>query len=131
MAELNVVVVTPEMTTIDQTAEMVVLPMMDGERGVLPGHAPMIGRLAPGELRIQSSGKTSRYFVDGGTVQIDRGGITVMTARSLAPQQIDVVKVRDELEKAEWRKPADGKEADERLMAIAQCQAQIRVAERG
>jgi F-type H+-transporting ATPase subunit epsilon len=130
MAELNIVIVTPELTTVEQTADAVVLPMIDGERGILPGHAPMIGRLAPGELRIQSGNQTDRYYVEGGTVQIERGGVTVMTGRSIASRDVDLVKVREQLEQAQWLKPADSQSAIEKEKTIAQCQAQIRVAEK-
>jgi len=131
MAELNVVIVTPELTTVDQTADSVVLPMIDGEIGVLPGHAPMIGRLAPGELRIQSGNQTNRYYVEGGTVQIERGGVTVMTGRSLASKDVNLAKVKEQLEQAQWLKPTDPKSALDKERTIAQCQAQIRVAEKG
>ena len=46
---------TPEKAVLDQIAEMVVLPMFDGELGVLPGTAPIIGRLGAGELRLKSN----------------------------------------------------------------------------
>ena len=60
------VVVTPEKAVLDATAEMVILPMYDGELGVLPGRAPLIGRLGFGELRLREGEVTRRYFVDGG-----------------------------------------------------------------
>ena len=41
------VVVTPERGLLDQAADFVVLPMYDGELGVLPGRAPLIGHHSP------------------------------------------------------------------------------------
>ena len=49
--QLKVVIVTPERAVLDAQAEFIVLPMVDGELGVLPQHAPLIGRLGKGELR--------------------------------------------------------------------------------
>ena len=49
--QLQVVVVTPEKTLLDETVDFVALPLYDGELGVLPGRAPLIGRLGYGELR--------------------------------------------------------------------------------
>ena len=54
MATIQLVIVTPESTTFDESVDSVTLPLVDGEAGVLPGHAPMIGRLGPGELRAQA-----------------------------------------------------------------------------
>ena len=63
---LQCVVVTPERVVIDETVDFVALPMFDGELGVLPGRAPLIGRLGYGELRICRGEHTQRYFIDGG-----------------------------------------------------------------
>ena len=46
------VVVTPEATVLDTQARFVAVPLYDGERGVGRGHAPFIGRLGAGEVRI-------------------------------------------------------------------------------
>ena len=63
---LQCVVVTPERALLDEPADFVVLPMYDGELGVLPGRAPLIGRLGFGEMRVRRGGQTERYYVDGG-----------------------------------------------------------------
>ena len=55
---LQCVVVTPERTLFDEVVEFVALPLYDGELGVLPGRAPLIGRLGFGELRIRDGGAT-------------------------------------------------------------------------
>src|SRR5262249_8696494 len=50
---LQVVVVTPEKAILDERADMVILPMIDGELGVLRGRAALVGRLGRGELRLK------------------------------------------------------------------------------
>ena len=70
---LQCVVVTPEETVLDARAEFVALPLYDGEIGIAPGHSPLIGRLGYGEMRIQSGGGTTSYYVDGGFVQVFQG----------------------------------------------------------
>src|SRR4051812_44244722 len=76
------VVVTPEKAVLDQVAEMVILPMYDGELGVLPGRAPLIGRLGAGELRLRTAAGVSRWYVEPGFVQVRDNVITVLTARA-------------------------------------------------
>ena len=63
---IQCVVVTPERTWLDELVDSVVLPVYDGELGVLPGHTPLIARLGYGELRTKSNESVQRYFVDGG-----------------------------------------------------------------
>ncbi len=130
MSQLKLVIVTPETTTLDKMVESVVLPLIDGEAGILPGHSPMIGRLGPGELRVQSGGTTERFYVDGGFVQIERGTVSVLTGRSLPASKVDLVAARAALAKAESEPVGKAELAELRLKAIAQAQAQIRIAER-
>lgn len=77
---LKVVVVTPEKAVLDTTADMVIVPMIDGELGVLAGRAPLIGRLGAGELRLKSAAGATRYFVEAGFVQVRANVVTVLTA---------------------------------------------------
>ncbi len=51
--KLQCVVVTPEKTLFDDWVDFVALPLFDGELGVMPGRAPLIGRLGFGELTNQ------------------------------------------------------------------------------
>ncbi len=46
------IVVTPEETALQTPAQFVALPLFDGEIGIAPGRAPLIGRLGHGEMRI-------------------------------------------------------------------------------
>lgn len=83
------VVVTPERTVLDTAVDFVSLPMYDGELGVLPGRAPLIGRLGQGELRIRKGTTTQRYFIDGGFAQVRANIVTVLTARAQKADEID------------------------------------------
>lgn len=76
------IVVTPERAVLDETAEMVVVPMFDGELGVLQGRAPLVGRLGAGELRLTTGGATRRWFVESGFVQVRSNVVTVLTANA-------------------------------------------------
>src|SRR5436190_10409082 len=89
---LQCVVVTPERTVLDTTVDSVVLPMYDGELGVMPGRAALIGRLGPGELRTKRAGVIKRYFVDGGFAQVRANVVTVLTPRAQPAEEIDTQK---------------------------------------
>jgi F-type H+-transporting ATPase subunit epsilon len=130
MAQLQIVIVTPETTTLDKMVDSITLPMFDGEAGVLAGHAAMIGRLGPGELRVKSGTATERFYVDGGFVQVENDVVSVLTGKSLAVAEIDVAVAKDALAKAE-QEPSDNPElADIKQKAIDQARAQIRMAEK-
>ena len=79
---LRCVIVTPERAILDDPADFIVLPMIDGELGVLPSHAPLIGRLGTGELRITRAGTVQKWQVVGGFAQVRSNVVTVLTARA-------------------------------------------------
>jgi F-type H+-transporting ATPase subunit epsilon len=95
---LQCVVVTPERAVLDELVDFVALPMYDGELGVLPGRAPLIGRLGCGELRIRHGAATRRFFVDGGFTQVRSNLVTVLTPRAIRGEDIDIPSVLQTLE---------------------------------
>ena len=88
------------MPLLDAKADFVALPMFDGELGVLPGRAALIGRLGYGELRIRNGTQTERFFVDGGFAQVRNNVVTVLTPRAKKVEEINVAKVEEELQAA-------------------------------
>jgi F-type H+-transporting ATPase subunit epsilon len=76
------VIVTPERAVLDEVADMVILPMFDGELGVLPGRAPIVGQLGAGELRVKTGDVSKRWYVEAGFVQVRSNVITVLTANA-------------------------------------------------
>jgi F-type H+-transporting ATPase subunit epsilon len=122
--------VTPEKTAIEQDASSVVLPLFDGEIGILPGHSPLIGRLGFGEMRLRTDGRLDRYYVDGGFVQVVDNTVSVLTGRAISAASIDVEVAQEQLEGAA-RRPANSPELmGIRDRAVAQARAQVRVARR-
>ncbi|MEZ6093845.1 MAG: ATP synthase F1 subunit epsilon [Pirellulaceae bacterium] len=130
MSKLHVSIVTPETTTFDQDAESLVVPLFDGEAGIQADHAPMIGRMAPGELRVVSEGNTHRFYVDGGFVQVNNNQVSVITGRSLEPSTIDVESAKKTLAETQITAADKAELVDLKNKTIAQARAQLRVAEK-
>jgi F-type H+-transporting ATPase subunit epsilon len=128
---LRVVVVTPERAVLDEPADMVVLPMFDGERGVLFGHAPFVGQLGPGELRIKSGNTARRFFIDGGFAQVTGSVVNVLTARALAPDKLTPDAVATARAAAEALPSNNAVERDTRTKALARAQGMAKVAAKG
>src|SRR5438552_17488795 len=85
---LQCMVVTPERAVVDEQADFVALPLYDGEIGILPGRAPLVGRLGYGELRLRRAGRTRRFYVDGGFVQVRDDVVTLLTSLALGADEI-------------------------------------------
>src|SRR5690349_9421147 len=98
--QLRLVLVTPETTLVDAPVTSIVVPLYDGQLGILPGRAPAVGRLGTGELRFQGESGTQRYFIDGGFLQIKGSVVTVLTHEARTVDSIDVNAAQQALEKA-------------------------------
>jgi F-type H+-transporting ATPase subunit epsilon len=98
---LRLVLVTPEITLLDEAVAALRFPLHDGQIGILPGRAPMIGRLGYGELKLtELGGGEASYFVDGGFVQVKSEAVTILTDRALSHNQINVSEAEAELREA-------------------------------
>ena len=84
--QLHVDLVAVEEKVWSGDAEMLVARTTEGELGVLPGHAPLLGLLAePGQVRIKrAGGEELAYDVTGGFLSVSSAGVTVL-AESCAP----------------------------------------------
>lgn len=127
--QLQFIVVTPEKALLDTPADFVVLPMIDGELGVLPGRAPLIGQLGFGELRMVKDNQTRRFFADGGFAQVRNNVVTVLTPRAIPVEDIKLDDARNALQAAQA--PTAGAEAQaERYKAQQRARAQLRMAQK-
>ena len=130
MTQLTCIVVTPETTALEEKTEFVVLPLFDGEIGIAPGHSPMIGRLGYGEMRLKTATGVSRYYLDGGFVQVADNVVSVLTSRAIAEDQVDFEAAQQLLETA-LKRPANSAELlDIRDRVVSQARAQLRIAKR-
>jgi len=79
-SQLQVEVVAVEEKVWSGEAEMLVARTTEGELGVLPGHAPLLGQLAePSQVRVKiSGGEEITYDVAGGFLSITDQGVTVL-----------------------------------------------------
>jgi F-type H+-transporting ATPase subunit epsilon len=120
--------VTPERAVLDEPADTVVLPMFDGERGVLAGHAPFVGQLGPGELRIKTGTAVKRYFIDGGFAQVTGSVVNVLTAKAIGSDKLTTESVTSARTAAEALPVTNAVQRENREKAIARAQGMAKVA---
>ena len=130
MPNLQCIVVTPEQTVLEASADFVALPLYDGEIGIAPGHTPLIGRLGYGEMRIRDADRTLRYYVEGGFVEVIGNVVSVLTARAVTADTVDADVAREQLNVARSRSARSPQEMAIRDRAVNQARAQLRVAKR-
>lgn len=75
---LTVELVAADRTVWGGDATRVVARTSDGEIGILPGHAPLLGVLVEGEVRIAGEGQDVIATVDGGFLSVDHDRVTIV-----------------------------------------------------
>jgi F-type H+-transporting ATPase subunit epsilon len=104
MSTIHVDIVSAEREIFAGDAEMVFAPAVLGEVGILPGHAPMLTQLRPGEVRVQlKSGEQQAFYVSGGMLEVQPRMVTVLSDTALRAHDLDeaaVLKAKQEAEDA-------------------------------
>ncbi|MGA2692816.1 MAG: ATP synthase F1 subunit epsilon, partial [Opitutaceae bacterium] len=71
-------IVTPEARVYSETVDTVVIPTVEGEVGILPGHIPLVTQVDAGELRATKGGVTQLLVVGGGFAQVTGEKVSIL-----------------------------------------------------
>ncbi|MDP6344700.1 MAG: F0F1 ATP synthase subunit epsilon [Alphaproteobacteria bacterium] len=123
--------VSPDRLLLSVEADAVAMPGMEGDFGVLPGHAPVISALRAGVIEVEGGGDgPDRVFIAGGFAEVAADRLTVLAEDAIPVADMDradleqrVQDAREDLEDAEddeQRRLAEGKLAllQEMLAAV-------------
>ncbi len=133
---LHCVIVTPEKTVLDLKAASVTLPLDDGSRGIAVGHAPFIGRLGTGEVRMSgvaggpSSQTSLRTFVEGGFAEVGQDTVTIITQRAVDATTIDTAEAQSELTRITAERATGDEAIAARMAAETAARQRLRTARR-
>ncbi len=122
---LIVELVTPERPAFSGEGDCVVLPAWEGEMGVLPGHAPFLVQLKPGEVRFKAGVETKIFAVSGGFAEIRDDKVSLFAETAEMAESIDEERARQALERAK----AELLNKDLDSMTLAQAEAAMRRAQ--
>ena len=126
MATLQVELVAVERKIWSGEATMVIARTTEGELGVLPGHAPLLGQLAPGgvvTIRTET-GEALTVAAHGGFLSVSEQGVSILAETAEISSEIDVERAREALRRAE----ASGGDDPESLDAARRAQSRLRAA---
>ena len=125
-------VVTPERSIVHERVDEVQLPGEDGAFGVLPGHAPLLAALQPGELWYRIGADKQFLSIEIGVAEVLQERVTVLATLAQRPEEIDVTKVEAERRDAEehLRQPGSMEDAERARLATMAAIMRLRVAER-
>ena len=129
MAKLQLEIVTPEAKTFSEEVDMVVLPGVEGELGILPLHVPLMTRLLPGEIRITQGQKQVELVVGNGFVEVMPDKVSILTDMAMSDKEIDEQAAEEAIKRAQTalqNKSLNTEEVAEIESALARSLAQLR-----
>jgi F-type H+-transporting ATPase subunit epsilon len=123
-------IATPERLVVSSDATEAQIPGQDGYLGILPGHAPLLSLLQPGELSYVHDGQTERLAVSSGFVEVLQTKVTVLVETAENPPEIDVPRAEKSRQRAEERLKSARPEIDlvRAQIALARALARLQVA---
>ena len=93
MATFHFDLVSPEKIAFSGEVEQVDIPGVEGDLGVMAGHAPLVATIRPGIMTVTVGGKHEKIIVLGGVAEVSEKGLTVLA---------DVATSLDELDRAQF-----------------------------
>ncbi|MET8139344.1 F0F1 ATP synthase subunit epsilon [Sphaerisporangium sp. NPDC005288] len=129
MAKLRIGVVSPEREIWSGEADMVIAKTVDGEIGIMPNHAPVLGVLVEGGvLRIRrGDGDDVIAAVHGGFISVANNDVSVLAETAELGSEVDVASARDALQRALASVEADNEDAEAQIEA-KRARARLRAA---
>jgi F-type H+-transporting ATPase subunit epsilon len=126
---IELIVVTPERQLLRETVVEVTIPSLDGELGILPGHAPLITELGIGELRYRTATSSQPILlaVLRGFAEVLPDRVTLLAETAERAEEIDLTRAEAAKARAEKRLASNDTNIDWDRATVALQRAIIRI----
>ncbi len=99
--KLNLKITTPRGLKFIEKADMIIMRCIDGDLGVLKGHAPVSAMLGDGILRVFNDGVEKKLAVFGGVAELDDTTVNIFSTIAQLPEEIDLERAERDRQEAE------------------------------
>ncbi|MBC9880897.1 F0F1 ATP synthase subunit epsilon [Bradyrhizobium sp. INPA01-394B] len=119
MATFHFDLVSPEKLAFSGDVDQVDIPGVEGDFGVLAGHAPVVAAIRPGILTVTTAGKHEKIIVLGGLAEVSEKGLTVLADVATSLAELDRAQFAETIsEMEEGLKEHEGSELDQALARL-------------
>lgn len=116
MATFHFDLVSPEKLAFSGEVDQVDIPGVEGDFGVLAGHAPVVAAIRPGILTVTSGGRHEKIIVLGGLAEVSERGLTVLADVATSLAELDRAQFAETIsEMEEGLKEHEGSELDQAI----------------
>jgi F-type H+-transporting ATPase subunit epsilon len=96
-------IVTPQATVYSDDVDMVTLPGVEGQMGILPQHERLMTQLVPGEMIVRKDGQDRFLAVGEGLIEVKGDRVAIVTDMAVAAENIDEAKAEEARQRAATR----------------------------
>jgi F-type H+-transporting ATPase subunit epsilon len=100
---LRLEIVTPQATVYSEDVDMVTLPGVEGQMGILPQHVRLMTQLVPGEMIVRKNGQDRFLAVGEGLIEVTGDRVAIVTDMAVAAENIDEAKAEEARQRAAAR----------------------------
>ncbi len=129
---LKLEIVTPDARVYSEDVEMVTLPGVEGEMGILPQHVPLMTQVVAGEIIARKGGQDFFLAIGEGFVEITADRVAILSDMAIRAENIDEARAEEARKRAETRlaEKLTDEEAAMVSAALAHSLAQLKVKRR-
>src|SRR6202162_3888109 len=103
MATFHFDLVSPEKLAFTGDVDQVDVPGVEGDFGVLDGHAPVVAAIRPGILTVTTGGTHQKIIVLGGLAEVSDKGLTVLADVATSLADLDKAQFADKISEMETK----------------------------
>ncbi len=130
--KMTVEVVTPYDVFYEGRVASIVIPTLDGQFGILPGHSPLVVAITPGIVRIEEEDEKRSFVISEGFAEIGQNAVIIVCNAAEWPEKIDTTRAKEALERAMSKYNSVTSTEQQRIYArhaIRRAKARIAIAE--
>jgi F-type H+-transporting ATPase subunit epsilon len=125
---IHIELVTQEKKIFDEpNADMIIIPAVEGEMGVLPNHAPVLTTLTFGELVVRKGNAEERFAIYGGVVDVRPDKVVVLADTAESSFALDLEQAQEARDRARKLLEEGVPEADNREAELALRRANLAI----
>ena len=120
MATFKLSLVSPEKLLFAGEVDQVDLPGVEGDFGVLTGHAPIVAMLRPGIMTVIAGSLREKFVVFGGVAEFSKEELTILADSASSVEEVDLAGLQariDEMQEGLAKEPA-GDELDRTIAML-------------
>ena len=127
MPTMRLEIITAERVVFADDVDLVQVPGIDGELGVLPHHAPLMTMIQPGELMISKDGEAQYLAISGGFLEVMANRVNILADAAERAEEIDEERAQAAIARAQERVTGRDAELDLERALVQLRRAQIRL----